>query len=298
MNLGIGTAQFGMVYGISNRDGQTPPGEAAAIIRFAASAGISVIDTAHGYGESETVLGGALMPGHPFRIVTKTPAFPSRPVRPEDAADLERSFLGSLTKLGQRSIAGLLLHSADDLLAPGGERLHEKLIELKERRLVDKIGASVYSGEQVDALLGRYPLDLIQAPVSVLDQRLIASGRLAALKQQGVEVHARSIFLQGLLLMSPEDAPSYFEPLRPMLRRYRDAVREHGLTPEEAAFCFITGVKEIDQVIIGVNRLDQLRSNVTAFRKTFAAGTRAALAAFSIDDPKFLNPAFWRLHAA
>ena len=298
MKLGIGTAQFGLDYGISNRDGQTPLVEVAAILRYAREAGLTVIDTAHGYGESETMLGGVLPAGHSFRIVTKTPAFPSRPVRPEDAAELERSFLMSLEKLAQRSIAGLLAHSADDLLTPGGDLLHARLMELKARGLVGKIGASVYSGEQIEALLERYEIDIIQLPVNAMDQRLIASGRLSKLKKRGIEVHARSIFLQGLLLMAPEDAPSYFDPLRPLLRRYHECVRERGLTPEEAAFCFITGVSGIDHVIIGVNRLDQLVLNVAAFRKTYAPETREALGRFSIDDPRFLNPALWRLHAA
>lgn len=298
MNLGIGAAQFGMAYGISNRDGQTPPAEVAAILRYAGDAGLAVIDTAHGYGQSETVLGGALPAGTAFRIVTKTPAFPARPVRQVDAEQLERSFLASLAKLGQRSVAGLLVHGADDLIAPGGERLHAKLLQLKARGLVGKIGASVSSGEQIDALLERCEIDLVQLPVNVLDRRLIESGRIARLQRRGVEVHARSIFLQGLLLMAPDDAPPYFEPLRPLLRRYHECRREQGLTPEEAACCFIAGVPGIDQVIVGVNRLDQLVQNVAAFRKTYAPETRRLLDGFSIDNPRFLDPALWRLHAA
>lgn len=298
MNLGIGTAQFGMPYGISNKEGQTPAAEVAAILAYAAGAGLDVIDTAHGYGESETVLGAALPQAHRFRIVTKTPAFPARPVRPEDATALEQAFLQSLTKLKQPQIAGLLAHSADDLLAPGGDRLFAKLAELRDRGLVGKIGASVYHGQQIDELACRYTLDLVQLPVNALDQRLITSGRLAALKQRGIEVHARSIFLQGLLLMAPEEAPSYFEPIRPLLLRYHALRRKLGLSPAEAAFCFITGVREIDVVIVGVDRLDQLDRNVAAFRRDYDPAARTAMAGFAIDEPRFLNPALWRLHAA
>jgi len=298
MNLGIGTAQFGMDYGISNKDGRTSQTEVASILGYAREAGIGVIDTAHGYGKSEGVLGEALPRAHAFRIVTKTPAFPSRPVKPEDAAELERSFQHSLNKLRQPRLAGLLLHNADDLLAAGGNHLYTKLVELKTRGIVEKIGVSIYSGEQIDALLDRYAIDLIQLPVNALDQRLIVSGRLAELKRRGVEVHARSIFLQGLLLMAPEEAPPSFDRIRPLLSRYHELRSKNGLSPVEAAFCFITGITEIDDVIIGVSHLDQLALNAAAFRRDYSARDRAAMGGFAIDDPQFLNPALWRLNAA
>ncbi len=298
MKLGIGTVQFGLDYGISNKTGMTPLDEARAILACAADRDFGVIDTAHGYGDSESVLGSLLHAGHGFRIITKTPAFPARPLRANDADTLRRSFRESLARLGQTSLAGLLVHSAADLLAPGGDLLYRALSECKASGGVDAIGASVYSGEQIDGLLERYELDIVQLPINLLDTRLQTSGRLEALRQRGIEVHARSLFLQGLLLMDPETIPGYFEPVRPLLRRYHAFLRENGLTAVEGAFCFITGVVGIDQVIIGVNHLDQLEVNARAFHRPYDQGTRDGLRAFAINDPRFVNPALWRLHAA
>jgi len=298
MKLGIGTVQFGMNYGISNQEGKTPLSEVQSIMTFARVNGIDMIDTAHGYGDSESVLGAVLSRGHRFSIITKTPGFPSRPLQPADATALKRAFLDSLAKLRQKNAEGLLVHNADDLLAPGGELLYAALQEIKKEGGVNRVGVSVYAGDQIDALLERYPLDLIQLPINVLDTRLLESSRLAALKQKGVEIHARSIFLQGLLLLDPERIHPYFEPVKPVLRRYHVFLQENGLTPVEGAFCFITGIAEIDYVIIGVNSLTQLHENYEAVNRTYADTVRQQLRAFSLDDARYLNPARWRVHAA
>lgn len=89
------------------------------------------------------------------------------------------------------------MHRADDLFVPGGERLMAALTDLKQQGLVAKIGVSVYNAEQIDQVLDRFAIDLVQLPISVLDQRLLRSGHLRKLKSAGVEVHARSVFCRA-----------------------------------------------------------------------------------------------------
>lgn len=291
MKLGLGTVQFGLDYGIANPGGQTPPDEANAILEYAAGRGIRVLDTAALYGQSEEVLGRVLPAGHPFSIVTKTIRFAKPRLGPEDIAACEQAFAASLAKLRQPAVYGLLLHHADDLLVPGGERLFARLGEWRRQGLVQKIGVSVYTGDQIDRILAAYPIDLIQLPLSVLDQRLIAGGHLRRLKEKGVEIHVRSVFLQGLLLMPPDGLPPRFHSLRGHLGRYRAFIGERGLTPVQAALGFVLSLPEVGTAVCGVNTLGQLAELAAAVREDLDPGQ---FAPFALSDETILNPALWR----
>lgn len=294
MKLGLGTVQFGMDYGISNSDGRTSLNEVKVILQFAQERGIDVIDTAYSYGDSESVLGSVLSGQHPFRIITKTPVYQTEKISSADAEHLKTSFNSSLKRLRQSKLAGLLIHNADNLLTDGGEVLFNAMEELKQAGVVDKIGVSVYSGEQIDLIIKKYAFDLIQVPVNVLDQRLIHNGQLKMLKSKGIEIHARSVFLQGLLLMEPASLQSFFAPLKPLLYKYREFLSLHGLTPIEGAIGFIKKVYEINCLIIGVNNLKQFKLNINSFKKKYKASLFDSFKRFSTDNLIYLNPASWK----
>ncbi|MBM3359087.1 MAG: aryl-alcohol dehydrogenase [Betaproteobacteria bacterium] len=291
MRLGLGTVQFGIPYGISNVHGTPNDAELASILEAAAAAGINLIDTAHAYGECEKRLGRLLPREHEFRIVTKTVPVGTRRITADDAIRVRDGFFQSLSDLRQTSVYGLLVHRAEDLLAAEGGRLMDALLELKGRRLVHKIGVSFYDQNELDAVLERYSIDIAQVPVNVLDQRLVSSGALARMKCKTIEIHARSVFLQGLLLMEPDGLDAYFQPARGALRRFRAFAEECSLTPVQAAMRFVTGLAEVDAVIVGVTRREELEEVVTAFRA--AAGTKNEYTSFALDDDAILNPARW-----
>lgn len=286
--IGLGTVQFGLAYGISNRAGKTPAEETASILAAAREAGVRALDTAPAYGESEAVLGRCLGDPHPFDIVTKT-AHGEAPYRASDRASVEGAFRESLRKLGQARVHGLLVHRVEDLLGPDGASLYDCLKGLRDEGLTARIGASVYTPEQVEELAGKYALDLIQLPFNALDQRMRARGILRGLKRAGAEIHARSAFLQGLLLMRPEELGAHFAPLLPHLRGYRAYLDERGLSPVQGALGFALGVEEIDAVICGVNTLAQFRELLSSSRPLPPEG----FARFGIDDARFLDPSRW-----
>jgi aryl-alcohol dehydrogenase-like predicted oxidoreductase len=296
LKLGLGTVQFGMDYGISNQHGKIPFEEVKAILKFAQENGVDVIDTACSYGESESVLGRALSNEHGFRLITKTPFFKRKQVFVDDASIIKDTFYGSLRKLGQSKIAGLLTHHADDLLSGGGDILYNALQELKNEGIVEKLGVSVYTGEQIDLLLKRYTFDLIQVPVNILDQRLINNYYLKKLKEQNIEIHARSVFLQGLLLIDPEQLHSFFNPIKPLLFKYRQFLNSHGLSPIEGSLGFVKGIPEIDYLIIGVNNLEQLKDNLQYFNRTYNDSLFSTFKEFSINDLNYLNPYLWKIN--
>ena len=297
MKLGIGTAQFGLDYGISNTSGKTSLKEVQSILKIATENGVDVLDTANFYGDSESAIGSCLHEQNRFRIITKTPVLKENRYSSDDGIIIKKAFYESLKRLKLSSVAGLLIQDAYNVLAEGGEFLYEGMLELKYKGLVEKIGFSVYNGEQIDKLLDLYDFELIQVPVNVLDQRLIKGGELKKLKNKDIEIHARSIFLQGLLLMEPDNLHSFFDPIKPVINKYRSFVISRGLTPVEGAINFVASVPEIDYIIVGVNTTEHLKTNLDGFKSTLK--DRIPLenfSMFSIEDSRYLNPKLWKLN--
>lgn len=294
MMLGLGTVQFGLDYGVANSSGRVTEDEVRAILASAAGGGVAVIDTAAAYGESEAVLGRCLPRPAPFRIVTKT-----RPLR--ECGDgcgagewIRRGFIRSLERLGKDRVDALLVHHVADLLGPEGGEVVAVMAELKRDGLVGKLGISAYGGADVDAALAIHDFDLVQLPLNVLDQRLVAGGHLRRLRERGLEVHVRSVFLQGLLLMEPSSVSSYFAPILAQLEAWRRALEVRGLNPLEGALAFVRTL-DVDVVLVGVDSAAQLAANQMAF--SAASNCDLDFASFAVNDEAFINPSRWRLAA-
>jgi aryl-alcohol dehydrogenase-like predicted oxidoreductase len=289
--LELGGAQFGMDYGVSNTAGRVSDETLADILQAAARAGLTLIDTAPAYGCSEAALGAALPAAHGFRLVTKVGPIAKPCIGTEDIHAAEAALYRSLARLRIDRVYGLLAHRAEDLLAPGGERLYAALLGWKSAGQTTKIGVSVYEAAQIDAILARYAIDMIQIPFSLADQRLLTSGHLLELKRRGIEVHARSVFLQGLLLMNPAALPAFFEPIRSGLTALHATCRSHRLTPLEACLGFVLHQPLIDHVVAGVCDRSQLDAllNATKAKRTLPDSAQYAWS----DNPLQLDPSQW-----
>jgi len=293
MKLGLGTVQFGLDYGISNKGGQTPLDEVKEILSLADEAGLSIIDTAAQYGNSEEVLGRCLPENHPFRVVTKTPLFKSPCLTGDDGAFLKETFYSSLQKLKQGSIYGLLIHNGEDLLSDRGNVLWRAMQQLRDAGLVEKIGVSIYSPKQLDAILQLYQIDLAQLPVNVLDQRMIRYGHLRKLKDMGIEIHARSAFLQGLLLMDPYELPAYFWPVKDRLIKYHNLLKSNGVSAVKAALGFVSKIKEVDVTIVGINNSSHLKEVLCAMGEMDRISS-TFFTEYATEDIRITNPSLWR----
>jgi aryl-alcohol dehydrogenase-like predicted oxidoreductase len=258
--LALGTAQLGLHYGVANRAGRVSSSDAAGIVGEARRAGIDTIDTAAAYGESEAVLGEAGVGG--FHVVTKLPAIPG------DAGDLEawfeRSLAASLARLRVERVYGLLLHKPQDLLTEAGGRLYDLLLRARASGRVRKIGVSIYSPRELDELRPAFPLDLVQAPFNVFDRRIEASGWMRRLKADGAELHARSAFLQGLLLMPPSDRPARFARWATLWRAWDEWLEGAGLTALQACVGFVLAHAEVDRLVVGVDSVAHLAEIVAS----------------------------------
>lgn len=277
MKLGLGTVQFGQAYGISNRRGQVPEAEAAAILSRAAETGVQVLDTAANYGQAEAVLAG--LDTRPFRIVTKT-------ISPKGGLD---AVLARARQSAARLKADtLLVHAAADLLGPDGGALWRALQALREDGTFRRIGISAYVADDPAALAARFRPDVMQLPFSLLDQRLLADGTLTRLKDMGVEIHARSLFLQGLLFL--DRLPEKLRGAEAPLARLRVRLSETGTTPLAAALGFALARPEIDIGIVGVTSRAELDDIIVAAQMP---PPDLDWASFALKDEIVLTPSLW-----
>jgi aryl-alcohol dehydrogenase-like predicted oxidoreductase len=294
MKIGLGTVQFGLDYGVSNTQGITQATEVKDILKLAWQRGITILDTAAAYGMSEEVIGQSTPEGVSFKIVTKTPPFKKERFDKTDATRLKETFLQSLKKVKQPAIYGLLVHHANDLLVPGGPYLWQTMEDLKAAGLVRKIGVSVYSPREIEELTEKYHPDLIQLPVSVFDQRMIQGGYLRNLKDLGIEIHSRSVFLQGLLLMTPEEISSYFDPIRPMIMKYHGIMKNQHISPLTAALGFVYQQPEIDYIIVGVNNQAHLEKIINVVHNIETLGN-FDFSGYAVHEESIINPSLWKL---
>jgi len=272
--LGLGTVQFGQAYGVSNTRGQVPPAEIAAILKRAAEAGIGLLDTAANYGTAETVLAG--LDTAPFRIITKT-------INLNNGLDtvIARARQSAETLKADT----LLVHAAANL---ADAEFWPALQRLKRDGVFRKIGISAYVADDPVALAARFQPDVMQLPFSLLDQRLLADGTLARLKDVGVEIHARSLFLQGLLFL--ETLPEKLQAAAPHLKTIKAKIAHAGSTPLAAALGFVLSRPEIAHGVVGVTNGTELEEILTAANSPLPDLDWAALAQ---SDEMVLTPSLW-----
>lgn len=283
--LALGTVQFGLDYGVANTAGRINIEMADAILRTAHLLGMDTLDTAISYGDSESVLGGLGVQA--WKVVSKLPAVPeSCP----DVAHWVRSQLNqSLKRLGLQRMHGLLLHRPGQLLERVGADLYAALQSLKTEGLVGKVGVSVYGPAELDALWSKYKLDLVQAPLNIVDRSLVDSGWASRLKDSDVEVHTRSAFLQGLLLMPADKRPYRFNRWSDLWKEWDRWLLATGFTPLQACVRYISSLNAIDRMVVGVDTVTQLNEVVSA-----GDGVLDSLPAFKpLRDERLINPACW-----
>lgn len=283
--LALGTVQFGLPYGVANQQGQVSLPEAAAILTCARRAGLDTLDTAMAYGNSEERLGQIGV--QDWKLISKLPALP------EQARAVERwveeAVATCLDRLRVDSLYGLLLHRSADLLSSQGSNLYKSLVSLKQRGWVEKIGVSVYGPEELTALCSRFDFDLVQAPFNGLDRRLVTSGWLSRLQQNGVEVHGRSLFLQGLLLMPPEQRPPKFRRWQPLWDAWDSWLAETQVSPLQACLGYAWHQTSLDRLVVGVDSLGHLQEILATLGDNLPLWPDH----LSSDDMDLVNPARW-----
>ena len=284
--LALGTVQFGLDYGIANEAGQVKCAEVEQILSEVKKNEIDMLDTAIAYGTSEEVLGEVGV--DEFRVVTKLPSLPN------DQGNIARWVIeqvgASLKRLGQGKLYGLLLHRPQDLLGLKGAQLIQALADLKNEDVVHMIGISIYSPDELDEILKRTPIDLVQAPLNVIDRRLQSSGWLDRLKDDGVEVHTRSAFLQGLLLMERNKIPQKFSRWSKLWDQWHEKSKNTVVSRIAACLAYPLSLEQVDQVIVGVDSAVQLLEILQAAMKVNEGPDTSFMCSSDLD---LINPSNW-----
>lgn len=283
--LALGTVQFGLAYGVSNAVGQVSAEVARDILTAAERAGVDRVDTAAAYGESEAVLDRLVRPASDMRVVTKAP----RVIGDDVQTAIDRARV-SAELFGPERLDAILLHAASDLEGRNGDRLWTGLQALKAEGLTPRVGFSAYADDHPLELARRYSPDLVQVAASVFDQRLVEDGQIADMGGLGVEVHIRSIFLQGLVFMSPDRLSPNLRGATELLGRWRDALQKQGVEPARACLDFALGIEGAARLVVGVTSAAEL-SEILAL--TVASPLQLDYSAFRHHDPMILDPWRW-----
>lgn len=252
----LGTVQFGLDYGISNQTGQTTEQEVIELLNLAHHHGINILDTAQAYGSSEEVIGRNHC--QRFDIITKINPNPNQ-------FSVKLMLNSSLEMLRINVLYGVLFHSADSAFA--NPKAYQELLNLKNEGYIKKVGFSVYKPQELERLIDTFGQpDLIQVPFSHLDRRF--EKLLIKLHENGVEVHTRSAFLQGLYFINPENLSPFFQPVK----EYLELLKKEFVNSENLAGFLLSYVASrpfIDKVILGVNNVNQLAENISSLSTKF-----------------------------
>lgn len=299
----LGGVQLGLPYGIANRTGRPDAETAARIVRTAVAHGVTDIDTARAYGDSERVIGLAMRGGraNDLRVVTKLDPLAglADDAAPEAVdAMVEASVFRSCRELGLAALPVLLLHRTDQLSRCGG-RVWRRLRELKAAGVIGLLGVSVQTPEEAFAALAAPEVEHLQMPGNLLDWRWEEAGLPAALAARPeVTVHLRSAFLQGLLA-NPDTAPWPRLPGFPAesaAATLSALVRELGRDgADDLALAWVNGLSWAHGIVVGLETPQQLARNLDLFRRSpLSAAERARVREALPRAPKtLLNPALW-----
>lgn len=280
-NVVLGTAQFGMNYGVVNKQGKPNEKKVFDILSLFFEKGGEWFDTAPAYGDSEVVLGKVLKNFSNSKIITKTPI---------DNSSYRKSFECSLKHLNCDSLHGLLVHRPEELLEDKCKI--KELISLKDEKLVLKIGVSVYDPTLISKLIQVLDFDIVQAPCNVFDQRILDAKVLDELQKNRIEVHARSLYLQGILLTPYDQLPKSFDSYLTLFKEYQEMLKKHDLTLMQGALVFFETCANLHKSVIGVDsmmQLDQIarcETNVSIERRIYEKFRQNR-------DDLLINPSRW-----
>ena len=288
----LGTAQFGLGYG-QNLSEPIPPPEVSEILALAWERGIDALDTAAAYGTAEEVIGAQTPAGARFHITTKISRAGVDIIGEKEVDAARASVRTSLKRLRAARLDGVLFHHVSDLFAPGGPALFRAIADFKKDGIVNRIGVSVYEPEELDRVLADYPIDVVQLPFNVADQRFMTSGHLERLSKRNIQVQVRSVFLQGLLLSDAKHLPARFKKLEQLLAMADADAAALGLSREAFLLHYATMNSHVSSVVIGVDGVEHLRRNLSALEASASSKEFREFSRYAVDDLELIDPRKW-----
>ena len=281
----LGSANFNQKYGVKKNF--INKNEVKKLLNLAYKSKIKMIDTSPLYNKSEKIIG--LLNNNRFKIISKIPQKPKNIKKKNIKKWLKQSVIISLKNLKIKKFECLLLHNANSLLSKNGDEIYKSVKNVKTNGFTSKIGISIYDFNTLDAILKKFKFDLIQAPLNIFDQRLAETGWLKKLKRKKIEVYARSIFLQGTLLLKHNRLPKKLNKLYKYWIIWEKWLKKNKLKPLQACLSFVLNQRQLDGVIVGFNSKHQLNQIL----KSKHIKNNFLIPQLNIKNRKLIDPREW-----
>ena len=281
----LGSANFDQIYGI--KKSFIKKSEIKKSFDLALINKIKTIDTSPTYNKSEKIIG--LLNNNRFKIISKIPKPPKNIKRENIRKWLKQKVMISLKNLKIKKFECLLLHNANSLLYKNGDEIYKGIRNMKINGLTSKIGVSIYDFNVLDKILKKFKFNLIQAPFNILDQRLVEKGWLKKLKKRKIEVHARSIFLQGILLLKHNQLPKKLIKLSKKLMVWENWLKKNKFSSLQVCLSFVLNQRQLDGIVVGYNNVNQLNQIL----KSKQIKNNFSLPNLNIKDKKLIDPREW-----
>jgi len=282
----LGTANLADNYGINNSN-IIKNSSFKKIFLFLKKNRIFFIDTAYSYKNAEKNLSKFNLKN--FEIISKLPVLQSRKNMDKVENRIINYVYKTLKNLKINHFYALLIHNTKDLKGKEGEKIFNTLRLLKKNGVVKKIGFSIYSPNELDKYFFKFKPDLVQGPLNIFDQRMLRSGWIKRLNNKSVEFHARSIFLQGLLLKKSKLIPKKFQKFYRIFDEYHSWLRKNNINSFEACLSFVFSIKIVDKIILGIDSVDQLNQIIN----TKLIKKKLNFKQLNCFNNKLINPSTW-----
>ena len=285
-DLCLGTVQFGMSYGITNKNGRVNKVEINNILKLAYLNNVKFIDTAQSYGNAESLLGLHCPSQYTPRYISKLSPLTS-------VNEWESTFHKTLDNLNVNCLDSFLLHNTDFLFSPESGRITKWLFSLIERKLVKRVGVSIYEPKE----LYKIPADLfklVQVPVSIFDQRFLSDQIRDYALKNSISIHARSIFLQGILLSPPDKLPSFFTPdFAAHHNNLRILAQNSGISLLQLNLAFIRSLHFLEAALVGVSSSHEFQQIIDAWHLPLESFSIANHHLWAWNDYNDIDPRRW-----
>ena len=284
-NIILGSAKYGNSYGSFSNSKSINLEELQSIIKLSKQHGIKFIDTSKDYKNSEYIIGKLNIKN--FNIITKIPKIIKTRQNPEDFIKL--AFNKSIINLKVKQLYGVLFRSPTYLINEPYLSFWHEAKKLKEKNLIKKIGITLYNPEDLDIVFDKLKPDIVQFPYNIFDQRFKKTGWIDILYDNRVELHARSIFLQGLLLTEQSKLPPRFIEFKSAWNYYYSWLKKSNISPLEACINFILKEKKISKIVIGIDTAKQLLEIINVkFKNIMFSNWKINI------DERVYNPLKWK----
>lgn len=286
--LVLGTVQLGLSYGINNTNGKPSLAMAFKILSTAWDKGIRILDTAEVYGNSQEVIGEFHKANSDkiFKIITKLSAKHTLKNN-----ELIKHISDNCKALNTSNLHGYMFHNYQSFKE--NTAFYNEVLQAKGQGLIKYVGISLYTNDEIEDIVANYSdFDFIQIPFNLFDNESKRKKSIISAKQKNIEIHVRSVFLQGLFFKDCKKLPEKLVPLKKYMETLAKIKQNSQMSTEALALQYVLQKEYIDYVLIGVENTEQLMNNITICENKQNI-PHAVIDAIDVTEVNLLNPSNW-----